>query len=102
MSGPRVQPVVKQSESLEAAWKRTVARLASIQSHLDTAPRSGKLKGKVCIITGVGSMKGMGYVAFLATHTVLLIMVVGSRRATSLLFAHEGASHNLFPPITSV
>ncbi|KZV69934.1 sex determination protein tasselseed-2 [Peniophora sp. CONT] len=74
MSGPRVQPIVKQNESLEAAWKRTVARLASIQSHLDVAPRSGKLKGKVCIVTGVGSMKGIG-------------------RATSLLFAHEGAAH---------
>jgi hypothetical protein len=38
-----------------------VERLARIQSHLATAPRTGKLKGKVAIITGVGSLKGIGY-----------------------------------------
>jgi NAD(P)-dependent dehydrogenase (short-subunit alcohol dehydrogenase family) len=53
---------------------RTVVRLAQIQSRLATAPRSGKLRGKVAIITGVGSIKGIG-------------------RATALLFAHEGAQH---------
>lgn len=39
---------------------RTVVRLAQIQSRLATAPRSGKLRGKVAIITGVGSIKGIG------------------------------------------
>jgi NAD(P)-dependent dehydrogenase (short-subunit alcohol dehydrogenase family) len=53
---------------------RTVVRLAQIQSRLATAPRTGKLRGKVAIITGVGSIKGIG-------------------RATALLFAHEGAQH---------
>ncbi|CDO76021.1 hypothetical protein BN946_scf184665.g13 [Trametes cinnabarina] len=54
--------------------KRTLARLDSIKSHLQTAPRSGRLRGKVCVITGVGSLKGIG-------------------RATAIRFAHEGARH---------
>ncbi|KAI0344740.1 3-oxoacyl-reductase [Trametopsis cervina] len=53
---------------------RTLARLKSIQGHLDKTPRSGRLHGKVCIITGVGSLKGIG-------------------RASALLFAHAGAKH---------
>ncbi|OBZ68037.1 3-oxoacyl-[acyl-carrier-protein] reductase FabG [Grifola frondosa] len=55
-------------------YKRTVARIEKIQSHLDTTPRGTRLKGKVCVITGVGSLKGIG-------------------RATALLYAHEGAQH---------
>jgi len=54
--------------------KITTARIQKIQAHLSNAPRGAKLKGKVCIITGVGSMKGIG-------------------RASALLFAHEGAKH---------
>lgn len=53
---------------------QTRARLETIRSHLETVPRTGKLKGKTCIITGAGSLKGIG-------------------RATALLFAHEGATH---------
>ncbi|KAF9647310.1 NAD(P)-binding protein [Thelephora ganbajun] len=53
---------------------QTRARLETISTHLETAPRSGKLKGKVCVVTGAGSLKGIG-------------------RATALLFAHEGAAH---------
>ncbi|KIY50148.1 NAD(P)-binding protein [Fistulina hepatica ATCC 64428] len=54
-------------------YREAVAsRLQKLQSHLQTAPRGNKLKDKVCIITGVGSMKGIG-------------------RATAFLFAHEGA-----------
>jgi len=48
--------------------------LNKIRSHLDSAPRTSKLHGKVCIITGVGSLIGIG-------------------RAAALLFAHEGAKH---------
>ncbi|KAF7321658.1 hypothetical protein MKEN_00687000 [Mycena kentingensis (nom. inval.)] len=55
-------------------YKNTKARLAKIQSHLDTAPRSSRLKDKVAVVTGVGSLKGIG-------------------RASALLFAHEGAKH---------
>ncbi|KAI0364451.1 NAD-P-binding protein [Pilatotrama ljubarskyi] len=54
--------------------KRTLARLDSIKSHLQTAPRGSRLKGKVCVITGAGSLKGIG-------------------RATAIRFAHEGAQH---------
>lgn len=54
--------------------KRTVERLQAIQSQLSSTPRAGKLKGKVCIITGVGSMKGIG-------------------RASAFAFAHQGARH---------
>lgn len=42
------------------AYKRTLARLQKIQSHLDNSPRGSRLKDKVCIITGVGSLKGIG------------------------------------------
>ena len=44
----------------ETFFKRTVARLETIQNHLKTTPRSGRLQGKVCVITGVGSLKGIG------------------------------------------
>lgn len=46
----------------EEFYKRTLARLEKIQNHLDEAPRCGRLKDKVCIITGVGSLKGIGCV----------------------------------------
>lgn len=41
---------------------QTRARLETIKTHLETAPRSGKLKGKICVITGAGSLKGIGSV----------------------------------------
>ncbi|EJD03154.1 NAD-binding protein [Fomitiporia mediterranea MF3/22] len=62
------------SEAANDAYQRTLSRLESIKSHLKTTPRSGRLQGKVCIITGVDSLKGIG-------------------RASALLFAHEGAKH---------
>ena len=55
----------KASGSSDEFYKRTVARLQRIQGHLDEAPRSGRLRGKVCIITGVGSVKGIGCVRML-------------------------------------
>ncbi|KAH7087268.1 3-oxoacyl-reductase [Auriculariales sp. MPI-PUGE-AT-0066] len=54
------------------AFERTLARLKRIQNHLSTTPRTNRLENKVCAITGVGSLKGIG-------------------RATALLFAHHGA-----------
>lgn len=41
-------------------YQRTVARIAKIQSHFSESPRGARLKDKVCIITGVGSLKGIG------------------------------------------
>jgi len=55
-------------------YAKTVERLKRIQHQVSEGPRGGTLKGKVCIITGVGSLKGIG-------------------RATALLWAREGARH---------
>ncbi|KXN85364.1 3-oxoacyl-[acyl-carrier-protein] reductase FabG, partial [Leucoagaricus sp. SymC.cos] len=41
--------------------------IQKIQSHLDNAPRGSKLKDKVCIITSVGSLKGIGQEVIPAT-----------------------------------
>lgn len=48
------------STTSKEAYQKTLARVEKIQSHLKSSPRGSKLKGKVCIITGVGSMKGIG------------------------------------------
>lgn len=44
----------------KAAYQRTTARLDRIAKQVADAPRSASLKDKVCIITGVGSLKGIG------------------------------------------
>ncbi|KAK1232328.1 hypothetical protein PQX77_004533 [Marasmius sp. AFHP31] len=54
--------------------KTSLTRIQNIKNHLDSAPRAHRLKGKVCIVTGVGSLKGIG-------------------RASALRYAHEGAAH---------
>ena len=48
------------SPALIAAQARTLERLASIQNHFNTAKGTGRLAGKVAILTGVGSTKGIG------------------------------------------
>ncbi|KAF8070553.1 hypothetical protein FPV67DRAFT_1668401 [Lyophyllum atratum] len=63
-----------QQQNPEDFYKVTTDRIKKIQSQLATAPRGTRLKGKVCIITGVGSLKGIG-------------------RASAIHFAHEGAKH---------
>ncbi|KAF9529432.1 hypothetical protein CPB83DRAFT_852675 [Crepidotus variabilis] len=63
-----------QTKSTEEHYATTTARMKQLQSQLQTAVRSGKLSGKVCIITGVGSLKGIG-------------------RASAIRYAHEGAKH---------
>jgi len=62
------------SQNQQEFYEITKARIGKIQSHLADSPRGTRLKDKVCVITGVGSMKGIG-------------------RAAALLFAHEGAKH---------
>ncbi|KAF8633339.1 hypothetical protein AX17_004511 [Amanita inopinata Kibby_2008] len=66
----KVQP----QSSNDEAYKATLARIEKIQSQLANTPRGTRLKDKVCIITGIGSLKGIG-------------------RATAIRFAHEGAKH---------
>ncbi|GLB37531.1 putative KR domain containing protein [Lyophyllum shimeji] len=63
-----------QQQNPEELYKVTTARIKRIQSQLANAPRGIRLKDKVCIITGVGSLKGIG-------------------RASAIRFAHEGARH---------
>jgi hypothetical protein len=46
--------------SPEEMYKRTITRIESIQGHLAKAPRTERMKDKVCIVTGVGSLKGIG------------------------------------------
>ncbi len=53
----KVQRVQKNDDN---AYKATIARIEKIQSQLTNAPRGIRLKDKVCIITGVGSLKGIG------------------------------------------
>ena len=42
-------------------YQKTLSRIERIQSQLKTSQRTGLLLNKVCIITGVGSFKGIGY-----------------------------------------
>lgn len=53
-----VQP--KTSEALQEAQKRTLARLSKIQEQFTATKGSGRFAGKVAILTGVGSEKGIG------------------------------------------
>ena len=48
------------SNSGEDHYKKTAARIAQIQSQFSEAPRGTRLKEKVCVVTGVGSLKGIG------------------------------------------
>jgi len=64
--------VRSQQQNNEQQYRNTLARIEQIQTQFQ-AP-APKLRGKVAVITGVGSLKGIG-------------------RATAILFAREGASH---------
>jgi hypothetical protein len=55
-------------DSLQAI---TSARLDKIKSHLSKSPRGNRLEGKVCVVTGVGSLKGIGYT--MSSHLPLLL-----------------------------
>lgn len=60
MAGSDYNNVRTQTKSAEGHYSTTTARIKQIQSQLENSVRSGKLKNKVCIITGVGSLKGIG------------------------------------------
>nr|GAT56804.1 predicted protein [Mycena chlorophos] len=74
MSDSYARATSSNTTNAAAYYQATKERLAKIQSHLSESPRGTRLKGKVCIVTGVGSLKGIG-------------------RASAILFAHEGAKH---------
>lgn len=61
-------------ELQKKAYEATQERLEQIKSHLDRRLRSGRLAGKVAIVTGCGSLSGIG-------------------RASAMQFAHEGVKH---------
>lgn len=52
-------------KTAEKHYATTKARIEKIQSQLHNATRREKYKGKVCIITGVGSLKGIEYASLL-------------------------------------
>jgi len=60
MPGPSVYEKLKKTKSPEEHFATTTARIKQIQVQLESSVRSFKLKDKVCVITGVGSMKGIG------------------------------------------
>lgn len=47
-------------EQQKKVYAATLERLDRIRNHLDKRPRSGRLSGKVAIITGCGSVSGIG------------------------------------------
>ncbi|CAD6885956.1 unnamed protein product [Tilletia controversa] len=61
-------------EEQNKALAQTKARIELLRSQLAQQPRAGRLAGKVAILTGVGSLLGIG-------------------RATAFQFAHQRASH---------
>jgi fructoselysine-6-P-deglycase FrlB-like protein len=67
MSGKDFKP----SAALVAAQTATLARLVKISDQFNQTRGSGRLANKVAILTGCGSLKGIG-------------------RATAVLFAREG------------
>ncbi|KAG9002235.1 hypothetical protein FRB94_004050 [Tulasnella sp. JGI-2019a] len=68
------EPKVEGDAPGSEAHARTLKRLESLQNQLARKRKGDRLDGKVCIITGVGSKKGIG-------------------RASAFAFAHEGAAH---------
>jgi hypothetical protein len=77
----------------EQSAAHTRARLDTIRTHLEVAPRTGKLKGKTCVITGTGSLKGIGSVRVISRLDFGYPSCFIHRRSTALLFAHEGGCH---------
>ncbi|KAK4051775.1 hypothetical protein OIO90_004599 [Microbotryomycetes sp. JL221] len=62
------------TDALRQAQERTLNRLNAIQQQFDSQVSSARFKGRVAILTGVGSLKGIG-------------------RATAKILAREGAKH---------
>ncbi|KAG6849997.1 hypothetical protein H0H93_002787 [Arthromyces matolae] len=65
-----------QSQDSEEFYKRTASRIQQIQSQLDNSPRGRRLQNKVCIVTGVGSLKGIGLVSYRFPRHLLNVLQV--------------------------
>ncbi|KAG9002233.1 hypothetical protein FRB94_004048 [Tulasnella sp. JGI-2019a] len=70
----QVDSKLKLEGTPEERYARTKKRLESLQNQLTRRAKGDKLSGKVCVVTGVGSLKGIG-------------------RAAAFAYAHEGAAH---------
>lgn len=83
----------QKATSQDEFLKSSLARIQQVQMHLDTTPRGIRMKGKVCIITGAGSLKGIGCVkdahcdCYMENSPQWFFYY---SRATAFLFAHEG------------
>jgi hypothetical protein len=88
---------VGKQASADDHYKRTVARIEGIQGHLLTAPRSQRLKDKVCIITGVGSLKGIGSVALLQNKNIVLMCHFARQARCSRPLRTRGRSAPVLP-----
>jgi hypothetical protein len=95
MSSPAKQPTItiKPSTTPQEHYSRTVARIAKIQSHLTTAQRTYKLKGKVAIITGVASLKGIGYALSFDHNFLVIIYKAGDPLRSYLPMKVGGLAH---------
>ncbi|KAG8871426.1 MCM DNA helicase complex subunit [Tulasnella sp. 331] len=57
----KVNSRLKVDGTVEERYARTQKRLESLKNQLTRKAKGDKLSGKVCVVTGVGSMKGIGY-----------------------------------------
>lgn len=67
MSTPKATENSREGLKLQiptVSYEKMLKRLKKIQDHL-SRPRTDRMKDKVCILTGVGSLKGIGYAFFL-------------------------------------
>ena len=48
------------AEALRQAQDRTLSRLNQVKTHFEGTKGTGRFQGKVAILTGVGSEKGIG------------------------------------------
>ena len=79
----------------DESYQKTLTRLENIKKHFRDGQGSGKLKDKVCVITGVGSLKGIGCVLldfFSILQQLLTFVLVDVRPHCCLLVKVRTAS----------
>ena len=75
---------VRQTNVPKISYETTLWHLVKIQSHLSSHPHSQWLKDKVCIMTGSGSLTGIGY--------VLCPFIISRSGCQNTLFPAQGTS----------